>query len=191
MDVWEQKLELAESIAAHKFTDSQADVFAEDDRDLAFFFFNRREGQTTVGITYALVSAYWKPNSKYLYITDDGNAVTHSKTLASSLVKNFSKCRPERTYQTIEGHVQIGFGETKSEVKFHALGAYYIGEDYDAIIVDISYHNLKMKHMTKFTNTVAPSGKLLIMSRVDGETKLPTTQNKLDAIIDDVDMSSE
>lgn len=41
MDVWEQKLELAEIIAAHKFTDSQADVFAEDDRDLAFFFFNR------------------------------------------------------------------------------------------------------------------------------------------------------
>lgn len=191
MSVWEQKLQLAESIAEHKFTDSQADVFAEDDRDLALFFFNGREGQTTVGITYALVNAYWHPNSKYLYIADDGQAVTQSKTMASLLVENFAKCRPERTYQTVEGHVCIGFGETKSEVKFHTLGAYHIGEDYDAIIVDASYHNLKMKHMTKFTNIVSTSGKLLIMSQVDGETKLPTTQNKLDAIIDDVALSCE
>jgi hypothetical protein len=191
MDVWEQKLELAESIAGYKFTEDQANVFAEDNRDLAFFFFHKREGQTTVGITYALVSAYWKPNIKCLYIADDGNAVAHSKTLAATLAKNFSKCRPERTYQIVDGHVQIGFGETKSEVKFHTLSAYHVGEDYDAIIVDTSYHSLRMKHITKFTNTVSPSGKLLIMSQVDGETKLPTTQNKLDAIMEDVAMSCE
>jgi hypothetical protein len=111
--------------------------------------------------------------------------------VAGLLTKNFSKHRPERTYQTVEGHVCIGFGETKSEVKFHALGAYHIGEDYDAIIVDTSYHNLKMKHLTKFTNTIASDGKLVIMSQIDGESKLPTAQNKLDAIMDDVALSCE
>lgn len=193
MDVWEQKLQLAESIAERKFTDGQADVFIEDDRDLAFFFFGQKEGQTTVGITYALVSAYWKPNSKYLYIAEDGNAVNQSKTMASLLTKNFAKCRPERTYQTVEGHVCIGFGETKSEVKFHALSAYHTGDNYDGIIVDASYSSLKMKHMTKLTNTIAPSGKLVIMSQVNGESKSPTTHNnnKLDAIIEDVALSCE
>lgn len=191
MDVWEKKLQLAESIAEHKFTEIQADVFGEDNRDFAIFFFKRREGQTTVGITYALVNAYWKPNSKYLYISDDGNSNTQSKNMASALVKNFEKCRPERTYQTTDGHVCIGFGETKSEVRFHSLSANQIGQDYDAIILDASYHNIRLKHIMKFISIIAGSGKLVVMSKIDDEYKLPKTQNKLDAIIDDVGISCE
>lgn len=190
MDVWEQKLELAESISCQKFTPGQIDVFAEDKKDLAFFFFARQEGQTTVGLTYALVNAYWKPNSKYLYVSNDSPACTHAKNIAAGMTKHFRICRPERTYLAIDGHVSIGFGETKSEVKFHTLNSYNIGEDFDAIIMDATYNNLHMKHINKFSSVLVTGGKLMIMAQIDSESpKLSETHNKLDVMIEEAGIS--
>jgi len=193
MDVWEQKLRLAESIAEYKFTDTQVDVFMEDDRDLAFFFFNRREGQTTVGLTYALVNAYWRPSSKYLYISDNASQLSDSKLAAMKLTKSFEQQRPERTYKIVDGNIHIGFGTEKSEVVFYTLNSNFTGDDYHAVILDSSYSNIRLKHMLKFSNSITNGGKLLVLAQSDygDSTKTHNSSNKLDAIIDDVIALSE
>ncbi len=184
MNTWKQKLQLAESISNKKFTDGQTNVFLEDQRDLSFFVFDKQEEQTTVGVAYALVNAYWNPSSKYLYMANDSIAVSNSKTIAEKMAKNFEKYRPERTYETTYGNACISFGDVKSEIHFRTLGTYHqIENDYSAVILDTHYKDIKLAHII---NIIGLSNKLMIMSKMGYKTTLSTTQNKLDAIVDDI-----
>lgn len=185
MDVWEQKLQLAEQITGFQFNDDQSDMFSEDSRDIGIFFFYPGNGMTTAGAAHAIINAYWEPNSKHLYIANDKNAALD---IAKDLATKISKHRPERKYQIHENTLSIEFGETKSEVVFGSFGSYYIGEDYDSVMIDTEYNTLRLKHIIALVNATHASGKLVIMAQTDGApTQIKTPSNsKLDAILKDI-----
>lgn len=189
VEIWEQKLNLAQEITGKTFTLSQKNIFVESERDVILGLFIRQEGQTTAGVSYALVNAYWKPNFKCLYVTADTLLQSaNSFSVAKVFLTSFKKHRPERTYRTTANNVSIYFGETESQIVFCQSNLKLSGSEYDTVILDIHDNTLNVESLISYANSVKYRGQLLIMPQLQNESPIgkSSAYNRLDSMLENL-----
>lgn len=187
IEIWEQKLELAEEIAAMSFNDKQSELFYENDRDWGMTFFGHDEGATIASLALALVDLYWNPDSTVLYICRTSTECEDAKKVTRTLMSNLKKIRPERKYAITEPF-EIQFGQAKSELKIHTLATLSLGmNSIQTIIIDVPYTSIRQTYLDKYVTMSAPNGRIVIAAGDEAKTtnKKPVVKrSKLDSILD-------